>query len=51
MDEALIRERIAATLEQGFAGGAHVQECTEVPGVAQRGKSIGWWSRRRPATL
>ena len=33
MDEALVQKRIAATLEQAFAQGVHVQECTEVPVV------------------
>lgn len=38
MDEALVTERIAATLEQAFARGVDVQECAEVPGVGTERK-------------
>lgn len=33
MDDALIEERIAATLEDAYGQGVKIQECNEVPGV------------------
>lgn len=38
MDDALIEERIAATLREAYGQGVQVQECNEVPGVGTERK-------------